>query len=355
MVERVTIQDIADELGLSRNTVSKAINNTGILADSTREKILQKAIEMGYKQFTYMNVSNLNLSGSYDITPNETGEIAILTCTQLGNSHFSATMIDKFQREITHLGYSLTMHRITNDEQKRLVLPNSFNKERTVGIMCFEMFNYAYAQMVCSLDLPVLLVDSPVLDGRPLNADRLYMNNRDEIFSFVREMKKRGKTKIGFIGEYKHCQSFFERYMSYKEAMYLNELEYKPEYCLLCNNVDEEYPTTSDYQAFLLKSLEEMKELPEVFICANDFVAIDVLQVFRKLDILVPRDIYLCGFDDSPESRIVTPPLTTIHIHNEILGFSAVQLLLSRIKEPTLNYRALYTETNLVYRESTNN
>ena len=54
MATKVTIQDIADELQLSRNTVSKAINNTGVLADATREKILRKAAEMGYKQFAYM-------------------------------------------------------------------------------------------------------------------------------------------------------------------------------------------------------------------------------------------------------------------------------------------------------------
>ena len=47
MANKVTIQDIADALGVSRNTVSKAINNTGILADATREKVLAKAVEMG--------------------------------------------------------------------------------------------------------------------------------------------------------------------------------------------------------------------------------------------------------------------------------------------------------------------
>ena len=55
MKKRVTIQDIADELGISRNTVSKAINNSDGLADGTREKILQKAIEMGYKHFSYIS------------------------------------------------------------------------------------------------------------------------------------------------------------------------------------------------------------------------------------------------------------------------------------------------------------
>ena len=61
MPERVTIQDIADALGLSRNTVSKAINNTGILADATKEKVLRKAVEMGYKQFSYAAIRTMLL------------------------------------------------------------------------------------------------------------------------------------------------------------------------------------------------------------------------------------------------------------------------------------------------------
>ena len=73
MAGRVTLQDIADELGLSRNTVSKAINNTGILADNTRDRVIRKAKEMGYKQFSYLQftedpVQDLNplLQGSSD-------------------------------------------------------------------------------------------------------------------------------------------------------------------------------------------------------------------------------------------------------------------------------------------------
>ena len=50
MEKKITIQDIADALGLSRNTVSKALNNTGVLAADTRQKILEKAAEMGYRR-----------------------------------------------------------------------------------------------------------------------------------------------------------------------------------------------------------------------------------------------------------------------------------------------------------------
>ena len=62
-MKRVTIQDIADALGVSRNTVSKAINNSDGLAEATREKILQKAVEMGYKQFPLRKQQVCSLRG----------------------------------------------------------------------------------------------------------------------------------------------------------------------------------------------------------------------------------------------------------------------------------------------------
>ena len=60
------------------------------------------------------------------------------------------------------------------------------------------------------------------------------------------------------------------------------------------------------------------------------------------------------GFDDAPESRIITPALTTVHIHTQIMAFTAAHLLMTRIKEPELDYRIVHTETELIYRESTN-
>lgn len=366
MAGRVTIQDIADALGVSRNTVSKAINNTGILADSTRERILQKAVEMGYKQFSYLSLAGKQqepaspqavitapLSAPESSSPAKPGgTIALFSTMLLGASHFSSTMLDKVQNELSTLGYGLVMHRVTQENLNSMTLPNSFHKEAADAIICFEMFNAAYSDMICELDMPVLFVDFPVhTDRGPLKADRLLMDNRSNIYAFVNEMVRRGKKKIGFIGDHLHCTSFFERYMALREVLVMLNLPFSDRYCILgqpCEN-----PSYEDYRAYILKQLDAMKELPDVFICANDFVAVDTLQALRKLGVSVPGDVYLCGFDDSPESHIVTPPLTTIHIHSQIMGFSAVHLLISRIRNPELNYRTIYTETSLIYREST--
>ena len=352
MAERVTIQDIADELGVSRNTVSKAINNTGLLADATKEKVLQKAADMGYKQFSYTPAANPGCVKP-DCAAGKS-EIALLSTNFIGNSHFASTMLDKFQREASLLGYSLTIHRIHQNELTAQQLPASYNKERTAGFICLEMFDRKYTDMLCGLGVPTLLVDSPVVGlGTPFKADCLYMENQNNIFTLVQEIIRRGKKKIGFIGEYMHCQSFFERYMAYRNAMYLMGQPCPESYSIIDNVPGAENPAYENYRAYVENRLRHMKEMPEVFLCANDFVALDVLQSLKNIGLSVPEDVWLCGFDDSPESRVVTPSFTTIHIHSQIMGFSAVHLLMTRIRQPSLHFRTMRTETTLIYREST--
>ncbi len=356
MKTRVTIQDIAEELGISRNTVSKAINNTGILADATREKVLKKAAEMGYKQFSYVKVVDSGMPVLALSAPKENAEIALFITNLLGNSHFATVMLDKFQKELSGLGYTLTMHRILSEEIDSLTLPASFSIERTAGIICIEMFDYNYDKMICNLGLPVLLIDAPApCFKEPLEADILLMDNQSNIYLFIQEMIRRGKTNIGFIGKHLHCQSFFERYTAYRQALFLSGLPCPDAYCITGNPPAGRDPDPAAYQDYLTECLQKLKHMPDVFLCANDFVAIDAMQVLKKLGYSVPQDVYLCGFDDSPDAKIVTPALTSIHIHSQIMGYYAINLLMSRINEPSLNYCTVHTETNLIYRESTEN
>ena len=351
MGKKVTIQDIADALGISRNTVSKAINNSGGLAEATREKILQKAVEMGYKQFSYMKAVS-GISGASGApgapgAPRETEdgprEIALLTTAFLGHSHFASVMLDSFQQEISELGYTLNTHRVSAENRKALTLPATFRKERAAAVLCIEVFDRAYADMVCALGLPALFVDGPAVCCTPaLPADQLYMDNSAETARFVGDMLRRGKRRIGFIGNHEHCQSFFERYATFRCSMLLSGAPVREEDCVKSNDRDE-----------IAAGIRAMESLPDVFLCANDFLAMDVIQAVRELGKSVPEDVWVCGFDDAPESRFISPPLTTIHIHTQIMAFSAVHLLMSRIREPNLDYRVMHTQTDLIYRAST--
>ena len=341
MKKKVTIQDIADALGVSRNTVSKAINNSEGLAETTREKILQKAVEMGYKQFSY--VFPAPAQNSPQQAAAAAGEIALFTTIFLNQSHFASLMLDKLQRDLSQLGFTLNTHRVTAENCESMTLPGTFVPERTAAIVCVEMFDWRYDEMVCDLGLPVLFVDGPAkLAGESLPADQLYMDNTSEIVRFVNEMLRQGKRRIGFIGNYEHCQSFFERYMAFRGAMLLADAPVDPSHVIKCHSPAE-----------LTDKLSVLRELPEVFICANDFVAWDAAHILRGLGKRIPQDVGICGFDDAPESRLISPRLTTIHIHTQLMAFSAVQLLMARIKEPSLDYRVVHTTTDIIYREST--
>ena len=349
MATKVTIQDIANELQLSRNTVSKAINNTGVLADATREKILRKAAEMGYKQFAYLPLfqEDTAKAAEHSILPSDKREIAMLTTQFLSSSHFSSMMLDRFQSEIDHLHSGMTIHRISPIELKEKKLPSSLNIQCTAGIICIEVFDYDYAQMLCDLDVPLLFVDTPVMDMRPpLKADRLYMENRIEVQNAVAHMVQRGKKRISFAGDKNHCQSFFERYMAYKDAVEYFGLTEGLSTCAMPSG-QQNYPVS------LYETIRRFKTMPDAFVCANDFVAMDLVKALNELGYSVPDDIWVCGFDDSQEASYFAPRLTSIHIHGQIMGYTAANLLMTRIEEPSLNYRTVYTETNLILREST--
>ena len=344
MKKKVTIQDIADELGVSRNTVSKAINNSEGLADATRERILQKAMEMGYKQFSYVNTL-INLP--HPPTPSEhseyKGEIALLTASFLSQSHFASTMLDKFQREISLLGFTMNTHRVTEANLRNKTLPRTFRREQVKAVICIEMFNRAYDEMVCELDVPVLFVDGPVKSGGfSLPADQLYMDNTTEITRFVNDMLSAGYRRIGFVGNYRHCQSFYERYAAFRLAMLMADAPVEERFCFCSNRAED-----------IIEPIAALEELPDVFICANDFVADDLLRGLFSIGKLVPQDVRVLGFDDAPESRISRPRLSTIHIHTQVMAYAALQLLISRMEEPSLDYRVVHTQTDLIEREST--
>lgn len=368
MAERVTIQDIADALGLSRNTVSKAINNTGSIAESTRNAVLKKAAELGYKQFSFLQLpSDAGSSSETDSEGKENpslymgpgdgpSEIAFLTTGQMDLFHFGSSMLDRICQEMDYLGYHVAIYRLLPSDIEALRLPPGIQPDRTAGIICAELLDRDYCRMAAGLEYPILFVDFPCyLDELLPRADILLMDNESVMYDFVRNMKAKGLSKFGFMGDIFHCRSFFERFHNLRGALEIHGIPFDPSLSLTMR-LDNIRETCKDYESYLDYLTEELRSrpvLPEVFVCANDFNAIDLMRALSMLDIRMPDDILVMGFDDSSESRIITPSLSTVHIHSQTMGHVAVRMLLSRIKEPNLYYRIVHTETTLILRDST--
>ena len=348
MNRKVTIQDIADALGISRNTVSKAINNSDGIADATRERIIQKAVEMGYKQFSYVS-SVLAMKQEEETQkktiPGSAGEIALFTPSYLPNNHFASLFLDRVYEEIARMGYTLIVHRVSAENCRKLKLPKTFRPEKSTAILCVEIFDADYSDMLCALGLPILFVDGPARHGlRSVQADMLMMDNISEISRFVNDKIHEGLTRIGFIGDYDHCKSFGERYIAFRTAMMNAGVPVSEKFIIHTPN--RNYDLLGD-------ALDALDEMPDIFICANDFVAIDAMQLLAQKDRTLLKKVRFLGFDDSHESRIFYPALSTVHIHSQSMAFSALHLLMTRIKEPSMDFRTIYVATDLVLRDST--
>ncbi|NEU27338.1 LacI family transcriptional regulator [Paenibacillus polymyxa] len=339
--EKVTIQDIADALGISRNTASKAINGSDSIPVDTRNKVIKKAIELKYKQFAYVETDS--------IIPKNQGNIALFTCNLPNSSHFGSFLISGLEKRISAEGYNLSIHIVRENETQAGILPNNFEASKVDGIICIEMFDPQYSELVTSLGLPTIFIDCSVDIFHPdLKADLLLMENEHSVYSVTKSLIDRGLTRIGFVGDYKHCKSFNERWVGYNRALIEAGLSVDLSSCII--DQDRNYFSESDWMD---KQLEGISVLPSAFVCANDFIAVSVMKALKNKNLKIPEDIAVFGFDNAPESRIVEPHLSTVHIYNNEMGVTAAEMLLARVKDPSRPYQITHIRTEPIFREST--
>ena len=345
MGKRVTLQEIANALGMSRNTVSRALNNSGKVSSDTRNRICQTATAMGYKQFS-STLPTVSSPATTTVREGKT-EIALFTHAFPGASHSGNKLLEAFQNRIDALGYKLSINIIKNHEIDSLSLPANISLDNIAGILCMELFSASYSKYLCSLNIPILFVDTPLLQNCDLKADTLFMENNEGVYRLISSFIKRGKRKISFVGDRLHCQSFYERWQAYVSALTDNGIAVDTNLCIL----DDDSSPYRDIN-FLADRIRTLPVLPGVFFCANDFLATNTIKALKLLDLNVPDNVYVCGFDNAPEATIIEPNLTTIKIHSSSMGYTAADLLLSRIASPDMPYRKTYIETDIIVRDS---
>lgn len=338
---KVTIQDIADALGISRNTASKALNGTEGLPEETRNKVIKKAIELKYKQFSLMEPEN--------VLPKSSRNIALLTENLPNTSHFGSTLISGLEKRISAEGYNLSIHIIREIDQKSLSLPNNFDVANVDGIICIELFNLAYSNLITSLEIPTIFIDCSAHVCYPeFRADVLLMENEHSTYQLAKKLIEGGYTTLGFIGDYNHCRSFNERWVGFNRALTEAGIRLDLAQCVL--DEDDLFFASPGWAE---EKLNSITKLPGAFVCANDYIAVNFMKSLKNLSHSIPGDIVVCGFDNGPESKIIEPHLTTVHIYSNEMGIKAAEMLLSRINTPEQPYQVSHIYTKPVYREST--
>ena len=337
--EKITIQDIADSLGLSRNTVSKALNGQYV-PPRTREQVLNAAIELGYKSYRAVASSDAE---------NPHHRIVLITSKMLMTMTFfihvvrgiESALMEKENVEL--LQFTATKTSFFN----RLV--DYLNENKVDGIICMELFQADYVPKLIELGYPIVFFDFPIYVSSSGNYDIVLPESFSPVKNYCLSLiGNRDCKTFGFVGDYTHCTSFYERFLAMREAVFLAGLEYDP-----AHSVIEKDSFPYGNAAELAKMFAKMPTLPDCFVAANDTLAIDVIEALKILHKKVPRDVLVVGFDNLAEAKSYDPQITTFNVDKTGLGRKLLSVLLDRIGHQRQKTQTIYLQSKLIIRQTT--
>ena len=340
-LKKVTIQDVAKELNLSRNTVAKALNNSDTVAYETRYVVIKKAYEMGYSKLSSVVLNEFKIKEKYE----KSKTIVVLARREL--SSFWNHIIMGISDELNKNNCKLQFNFISDQDEENKNLPLDLDTDIN-GIIMLSVFRKDYIDLIMKKDVPVVFLDAPSnVSDISKCGDIVIFEGLNSTKALIKHLAMRGMKKIGFIGDITYCKTILDRYQGFVEGMKEAGLDIDEEF-LLTRHMPYRYYRVDEVH----KALGELKKMPEAFCCANDDIARDVILFLRNKGLRVPEDVAVTGFDDKEEAAIMMPALTTVHIGNQRMGKRLVQQLMWRIENTDMPKEIVTIHTDIVIRQS---
>lgn len=340
---KLSIKEIAEYLGISRNTVSKALNRKPGVSESTRKKILETVNEMQYKRFLSSMGDELQIE--------QKGSILFLTKTH-SHSGFWLSVLEGIKVALSKSGYTIVMGVLSEQELANKEIPQIMYNQDIKGIIIVEICNIDMCKKIIAHGLPVVTVDMPKNVATILNQiDVVTMENKKNIKKIVKALSMKGYRDFAFAGDlYSENvgDGFQKRYEAFREVLKELQLEEQAD-----KSFTHETEDNFLSQSYLVKKIQALDKLPDVYICGNDSTAIQLVHALNFCGYSIPKDVSIVGFDDIPESLDCLPPLTTIYTPKALLGRAAAFCILDKIQNPDRESIYLEVPTKLILRDST--
>lgn len=342
MKTAVTIKDIAEQLGLSRNTVAKALNGQYV-PETTRTLILNKARELNYK--------SINATESAGV-PHKSKRILLLSGKPLNNLNFFVPIIKSIENYCYTHHHELFQYTFIGNVMNFTSFMEYAKSLNVDGILAIETFDKDFISKLVNLGMPICFIDFAPTSSIPItgNYDIIKTSDSKPIFSLVRQLlRNHDLTRFCFVGDITHCMSFQDRYFGMMQALSLDGIPHSRREDILRSDMFD-YGSITAIKSEILK----LRNVPECFVCANDFIARSVCNTLGAMQIDVPRQCFVIGYDNVAESYSATPTITSFGCDKECLGTEAISALLNRIDYAQYTYtRTITVHVKTVLRTST--
>lgn len=329
----VTIKDIAKQLGISHTTVSRALNNSPLVKPETRTHIQSVAKELNY-------VPNFNAKSLV----NQKNYMIGLFFSSIRQGTSSSFLVDTItgMRAILDASYSLSVEGI--DEIQQL---SKINFQRYDGILVMSQSetDQTFIEHLKQQNLPFVVVNRLVDDPEIIN---VVADDAQGVMTGIEYAIALGHQKIGYIGGIETFHSSNERRKALVASLKKHDLPIIPTF--FCSG---DYSLESGFQQ--MSQLLKNPELPTLIFCANDDMAIGAMRAIDAAGLKIPHDLSIIGFDDTPITSYLNPPLTTIHKPLKKISQLGTELLLKQIDHIGISQNRYEIPTTLVIRQSVEN
>jgi len=327
---RVSIADVAREAGVSRQTVSRALNNKGEISNATLHRVQEVIDRLDYRPSSIAR----------GLATRHTRTIGLIV-PDIANPFFAD--IGRGADDAAHeAGYSLLLCNAVEDPDREADLLRTLEQRAVDGVV------------LCSSRLPeddladlVKRHDAVVLINRSLaGSGSVCVDDARGTASVVQHLLGSGRRRIGLLVGPQMSHSSRERARGYAEALRAAGEEPDPTLTKRCDVPDIE----GGYRA--ARALLGARPDVDGMICHNDLVATGALRVCAELGRRVPDDVAVTGADDVLLASLVTPALTTLRIDRQAIGAAALRMLIDQLHGASGACNMLVFQPELVVRAS---
>ncbi len=328
----ISMKDIAQKLGVSVPTVSRALRNSPEISDELCEKVKTLAKKMNYIPNPFAMSLRRN-------APRTIGVIVPDIVT-----HFFSSIVKGIEETAVANGYFIIITTSSeNSEHEKRNIENLVNMrvEGIIACLSQDTTDYSHFLALKEINMPVVLFDRTCL---PDQFSTVIADGVESARMATQHFIDNGNHRIAFIGGPNHLDIVRKRKHGYLEALRANNIPIEKE-LVVCRKIDYREGKIAAEQ------LLSLTNPPDAILAMNDTLAFAAIDVIKSHHLRIPDDIAIIGYTDEEHANYVEPKLSAVCHQTYEMGQSACELLLSQIKGDT-KVKQIIVPTQLQIRKS---
>ena len=330
-----TLKDLAEKLGLSISTVSRALQDNPNINERTKISVKKLAKELGYYPHALAK----------SLKKKKTRTIGVIV-PEISHFFFSA-VIDGIEDVANKDGFNLLLTKSNENVKREILNTETLISNHVAGVIVSisqttqtsKHFNH-----IINRGIPLVLFDRVL---NQLSAPKVIGNDTESIYELVNHLISMDYQRIAFISGPSHLNISKTRLKGYQKALHDSQMGLNQDFIL---NVDLNEEGGFNGAKTLLNNHPNI----DAFCCINDPVAVGVYNFLKSIGKSIPEEIGVTGFSNNPTSSIMNPSMTTVDQNGYDMGKKAAEILLNHINsEDVMNLNQTYViESELIIRQS---